>query len=1189
VTLEIARDATAPTVSIASPVAGTAYNEPTVIVTGTATDDDQVVSVVVNGVTAARSGEGFTASIHLANGLNTVTAIATDRAGNTRSTSTDVNRFSIPGIVITEPVDLATVSESVIHVTGTIDDPAATIQVNGTPAIVSGATFAVDVPLAQGRTVITAIATGASGHIATASVNIYRDAIPPRVVIYDPPDNALLFSSKVTISGMVDDIVVGTVNAGQVRLTINGIPAIVSNRAFIVPNVPLTPGNNSFDVVATDQVGNATSFSQSVYYDDYPYPLKLSLVSGSLQSAPATTRLPQPLVVRLADIGGVPLASRSVSFRVVANDGTLSAGSSSGRALNVSTDAQGYASVQWTLGTRTGAGNNRVEAQADGLFGAVEFVATAVPGAPYNVVVDLGDEQFGVTGAPLARPLVAVVLDAHGNRVAGVPVTFTVAEGGGSFDRQPSVAVISDSDGRASARPTLGPDEGSDNNVFVVTAPDVSFEAIFRASGRIAGDAANTRITGVVLDNTQTPVPGVSLRIDGSTVVQQSDAQGRFILSGVPVGYVKLFVDGSTSTRAGTWPTLEFPMYTIAGRDNEIGMPVYLLPIDIARGLSVDDTHGGTLTLPELPGFSLTIGAGTATFPGGGRTGTVSATLVHADKMPMLPTGGQQPRFVVTIQPPGVHFDPPAPINFPNVDGLAPGNIAEMFSFDHDLGQFVTIGTGTVSDDGSTLRSDVGVGIIKGGWHISGFPATTATVAKCNECKITSPGACVINTAKAGKPCADDGDSCTEDICTNGNCVHNQIVVRIGGITTQTRNIYADRDDPSRTLNDAVALPPGKPIYSNTTAGDLVAWRAFVENVSMRTRVREYKWTAKGPETRTGPAASEWLVSIMNWKPGTYTITCEIKFDTGCTKTATYEQKVGIRTNDYVLYGSILDFPPPTAGVASSTQLTWSCLNPLLVPFLLTAMHTNVDFNNPASGIFVPENWPDRLYANYRLLNMTADSPPNPTRPDTPRETVPVPIPGSTTAGDATDVFGVSPLSGYRQAVHAQFKYLVENGAIVGLPQTVGDVFSVGGMTTPPCLPAGAIPGPDGEEGPRNGKIEPYSDQTGFGYVMQIRAGSEGQAGYQKLNRRLLPYVFFRLRFDAVDGALKSKLDMASNSPDGPDEHDFSPMPSFFLYQRTYVGGAYVMTPQAGFPIYQNLETFLSISTKDASGGPYYP
>ncbi|NJN00301.1 MAG: hypothetical protein HC793_01070, partial [Aquincola sp.] len=172
--------------------------------------------------------------------------------------------------------------------------------------------------------------------------------------------------------------------------------------------------------------------------------------------------------------------------------------------------------------------------------------------------------------------------------------------------------------------------------------------------------------------------------------------EGQFQIAGVPVGAVQLIVDGSTVSRSGTWPHLEFDLVTIAGRDNTIGMPIYLLPLG-QNGVDIDEAHGGTLTLAEIPGFALEIEPGSVIFPGGSKSGRVSVTVVHNDKVPMVPNFGQQPRFVVTVQPAGAHFDPPARLTLPNVDGLAPGQVTEMYSFDHDLGHFVSIGSATVA------------------------------------------------------------------------------------------------------------------------------------------------------------------------------------------------------------------------------------------------------------------------------------------------------------------------------------------------------------------------------------------------------------------------------------------------------------------------------------------------------------
>ncbi len=339
--------------------------------------------------------------------------------------------------------------------------------------------------------------------------------------------------------------------------------------------------------------------------------------------------------------------------------------------------------------------------------------------------MDSGTNQYGVGGLTLPRPFVAVVTDSGHNRLSDVPVTFSITEGTGNFQGQASVTVNTDVDGRAVSFLTIGAEAGIENNVVEATFPANSGSpAVFVASGKIAGDPAATKVSGVVLDNSNTPIEGVTIRIDDTSITTETDAQGQFAIQPAPVGHVDLVVDGSTANRAGSWPTLEYEMVTVSGQNNTVNMPIYMLPIDLSRGLYIDETHGGTLTLSDVPGFSLTIAPGSATFPDGSKKGTVSVTVVHSDKVPMVPNFGQQPRFIVTIQPAGVRFDPPAPITIPNLDGMEPGRITELYSFDHDLGSFVAIGTGSVTRDGTAIKSDNGVGIVKGGWHCGGDPNT---------------------------------------------------------------------------------------------------------------------------------------------------------------------------------------------------------------------------------------------------------------------------------------------------------------------------------------------------------------------------------------------------------------------------------------------------------------------------------
>jgi hypothetical protein len=719
-------DQTPPEVTLIDPTASVTTNSPSLVINGTATDDDQVKTLTVAGNTVSLAGDTFSATVSLSEGINHIEVRAEDRAGNATVTSIDARYVPHGAVAIASPADLAVLHGNTVSVSGTVSGPIASVQVNGIPASLSGTAFtASGVPLLQGRTVITATATTTGGEISTASVNVYRDSIPPRLTVYSPPANSDVDTPSAIVSGMVDDIVVGTINAGQVHVTVNGLPAEVVNRTFKASNVTITPGTNTIIVTATDQGGNTITVSHTVH-GVAPTGARLAIQSGNDQSGTIGTALAAPLRVRALDDAGNPVAGKPLTFNVAVNNGSLAAGALSGRQITVTTDAQGDATATWTLGTRAGVANQRVDVTAAGYRGA-QFFASAATGSPASIVVDMGNNQFGVTNERLPRPLVVAVVDAGGNRLNDVPVTFSVIEGGGTFGGQPNLVVHTDSDGRAWTAPTLGASGGVDNNIFWAFAPGVLSPAVFNASSAPAGPAAETKVSGVVLDNTSTPVPGVTLRIEGTSLVTQADAQGQFVFQPAPVGYVRLIADGSTAQRPGTWPSLEFAMYTNSGQNNTVGMPIFLLPIDTTRGVQVDEQHGGTITFPELPGFSLTIAPGSTTFPGGLRTGTVSATLVHNDKMPMVPGFGQQPRFLVTIQPPGALFDPPAALSIPNVDGFGPGQITELYSFDHDLGQFVAIGTGSVSADGTTISSDPGVGIIKAGWHCGGDPAGTGT------------------------------------------------------------------------------------------------------------------------------------------------------------------------------------------------------------------------------------------------------------------------------------------------------------------------------------------------------------------------------------------------------------------------------------------------------------------------------
>ena len=770
-------DKTPPAFNVTSLTNGAKVFTSPLAIAGTITETlSGLASLTCNGAPAIVNGDTFTCNVTLTAGLNTVNLRAVDVAGNSNDLAPLSVVFApVPKVTFTSPANLSYLNLSPTTVTGTVDDPTATLTINSIATPVANGQFSVMLPLAEGPNIVTATATSAAGAVGTTSMEVTLDTTPPHVTITSPADKFVTTEAAVSIVGNVNDIVVGTVNDQQAQVTVSGLPAQVANRTFLATNVPLQMGLNVIQAIARDRVGNAAT-TQIVITREAITRAQIRLVSGNNQTAIIGTAVPAPLVVALNDENGNPVSNKPVIFKVTQDDGTVSTGGNFAPSAIVMTDAQGMAQAQWKLGMRAGAGVNSVEAYSVGFAGTAIFAATGTLGPPGKIVIDTGNNQLGEVNKPLPKPLIAVVVDKGNNRLGGVPVTFTVKEGGGSFNGQSSFTVNSDSDGRVAATLTLGFQEGNANNLVEANFPaNESFPASFTASGRAPGDVDKTTISGVVLDNSNVPIPGVTIRavltqvlnanvsIVQSVAAVQTDPQGQFTIPQAPVGIVKLLVDGSTAQRPGTFPSLDYDLVTVAGLNNKLTAPIFLLPLNPANQLCVTPTTGGgTLTIPEAPGFSLTFGPGQVTFPGGSKTGCVSVTVVHADKVPMSPGFGQQPRFIVTIQPAGAIFNPPARITLPNVDGLAPRAVTEMYSFDHDIGSFVAIGTGTVSDDGQIISSNPGIGVLKAGWHCGGDPAANGTVADCPDCKICQNNNCVANPNDNGKTSA-SGSGCCKD------------------------------------------------------------------------------------------------------------------------------------------------------------------------------------------------------------------------------------------------------------------------------------------------------------------------------------------------------------------------------------------------------------------------------------------
>jgi len=154
-----------------------------------------------------------------------------------------------------------------------------------------------------------------------------------------------------------------------------------------------------------------------------PRPGAIAIRSGSGQTAPVRATLAQPITVRVTAADGLGVEGAVVTFAVTSGGGTLSASADT-------TDANGDASVSWTLGGTVGA--QTMTAATAGITSSA-ITATATSGGPSVASTTVTPHLDTLTALGATFALAAQAKDTAGNPVAG---TFTWTS------RTPAVATV---------------------------------------------------------------------------------------------------------------------------------------------------------------------------------------------------------------------------------------------------------------------------------------------------------------------------------------------------------------------------------------------------------------------------------------------------------------------------------------------------------------------------------------------------------------------------------------------------------------------------------------------------------------------------------------------------------------------------------------------------------------------------
>ena len=256
-----------------------------------------------------------------------------------------------------------------------------------------------------------------------------------------------------------------------------------------------------------------------------PETTQVQMVRGDDQVGPAGAALPDPLIVRLVDAGGNGIPNRAVLW-------VLRSGGGGVTPTTGTTDAEGYASAEWTLGSEPGL--NSVEAQVPDV-GSVIFTAT-VTGTPGTGSIELvaGDNQQVTAGTQVPTAPAVRVRDANGDPVEGVAVTFQVTGGGGEVSPGQQTT---DENGIARVEWTLGDSPGT--NTLEARADELTGSPVVFTAEGISPESEVDRL--VFLSQPSEAKKGQTF----SVTVALVDNVGNVVpLSGIFI-YLDLFPDGS--------------------------------------------------------------------------------------------------------------------------------------------------------------------------------------------------------------------------------------------------------------------------------------------------------------------------------------------------------------------------------------------------------------------------------------------------------------------------------------------------------------------------------------------------------------------------------------------------------------------------------------------------------------------
>lgn len=380
----------------------------------------------------------------------------------------------------------------------------------------------------------------------------------------------VLALSLSVMSGSCDDPTTGIASLGREGTSLsvappvltldNGATGVFTPRLTGPSGEPITARNlewtslqpgvasvTSTGVIRANHPGQATIRVRAVDYDLEQTAIVivrpvadevLFLVRDEILVGTVGMPLPDSVEVRVIDRGGLPVPGYRMAFGIESGGGSVSPGI-------VVTDANGYAKVEWTLGTAVGSNGLLVTqpgsagvagpAAAPPVKGGTKVHGWGTAGLPNSIEVTPPSDTINVEDS---NRLTATVLDKWGNDVEGMIVEWqSEADDVASVDTHGTVRGLKEGDATITAIAYLDGGAG-------VAAPGKqvrgqAFVSVRRPSGTSLGRVAGSGQVG-----------SVGMLLNEALVVRALDPDGR-ARAGVPVNW-SVSAGGGSLTAAVT-------------------------------------------------------------------------------------------------------------------------------------------------------------------------------------------------------------------------------------------------------------------------------------------------------------------------------------------------------------------------------------------------------------------------------------------------------------------------------------------------------------------------------------------------------------------------------------------------------------------------------------------------------------